>query len=76
VAHTRGIVGLTDQESGPLLQFLFAHQVKAEFTCRFVWQTHSLAFWDNRCAQHNPVNDYNGFKRLMHRITLEGDVPA
>jgi len=76
VAHTSGIVGLTDQESAPLLQFLFAHQVKAEFTCRFVWQTHSLAFWDNRCAQHNPVNDYHGFKRLMHRITLEGDVPA
>jgi len=76
VAHTRGIVGLTDQESAPLLKFLFAHQVKAEFTCRFVWQNHSLAFWDNRCAQHNPVNDYNGFKRLMHRITLEGDVPA
>jgi len=36
----------------------------------------SLAFWDNRCVQHNPVNDYHGFKRVMHRITLEGDRPV
>ena len=56
VAHTADIDGLTEAESAPLLQFLFAHQVKPEFTCRFVWQPGSLAFWDNRCAQHNPVN--------------------
>jgi taurine dioxygenase len=75
VAHTTGIVGMTDQESAPLLNFLFEHQVKAELTCRFVWRSHSLAFWDNRCTQHNPVNDYHGFKRIMHRITLAGDTP-
>jgi taurine dioxygenase len=75
VAHTVGIDGLSDEESAPLLQFLFQHQVKVEFTCRFVWQTHSLAFWDNRCAQHNPVNDYHGHRRVMHRITLECDTP-
>jgi taurine dioxygenase len=75
VAHTSGIVGMTDEESAPLLKFLFEHQVKAEFTCRFVWKQHSLAFWDNRCTQHNPVNDYHGFKRIMHRITLAGDQP-
>lgn len=76
VAHTSGIVGMRDEESAPLLKFLFEHQVKAEFTCRFVWQPHSLAFWDNRCTQHNPVNDYHGFKRVMHRITLGGDTPV
>ena len=47
-----------------------------KFTCRFSWQPGSLALWDNRCAQHNPVNDYHGYRRLMHRITLAGDVPA
>jgi taurine dioxygenase len=75
VAHTAGIVGMTDAESAPLLHFLFQHQVKPEFTCRFVWQPHSLAVWDNRCTQHNPVNDYHGFRRVMHRITLAGDTP-
>lgn len=73
IAHTCGIEGMSDEESAPLLNFLFQHQVKPEFTCRFVWQPHSIAFWDNRCAQHNPVNDYHGFRRRMHRITLRGD---
>jgi len=76
IAHTCGIEGLSDEESAPLLNFLFQHQVKPEFTCRFVWQPHSIAFWDNRCAQHNPVNDYHGFRRRMHRITLRGDRPV
>lgn len=76
VAHTSGIVGMTEAESAPLLHFLFQHQVKPEFTCRFVWQPHSMAVWDNRCTQHNPVNDYHGFRRVMHRITLAGDKPV
>ena len=76
VAHTAGIKDMTDAESAPLLQFLFEHQVKPEFTCRFVWEPNAIAFWDNRCVQHNPVNDYHGFRRVMHRITLQGDTPA
>ena len=75
VAHTVRFDGMTEQVSAPLLQFLFQHQVRPEFTCRFAWQPGSLAFWDNRCVQHNPVNDYHGFRRLMHRITLAGDTP-
>ena len=76
VAHTARFVGMTEEESAPLLNFLFAHQVRPELTCRFRWQPGSLAFWDNRCAQHNPVNDYHGYRRVMHRITLAGDRPA
>jgi alpha-ketoglutarate-dependent taurine dioxygenase len=75
VAHTARFKGMTDEESAPILQFLFQHQVKPELTCRFSWRPGSLAFWDNRCAQHNPVNDYHGFRRVMHRITLAGDKP-
>ncbi len=75
VAHTVRFRGMTEEESAPLLQFLFQHQVKPEFTCRFAWQPGSLAFWDNRCVQHNPVNDYHGHRRVMHRITLAGDTP-
>jgi taurine dioxygenase len=76
VAHTAGIEGMTDAESAPILNFLFTHQVKPEFTCRFAWQPHSLAFWDNRCTQHNPINDYHGHRRVMQRITLQGDKPV
>ena len=75
VGHTVRFAGMTDEESAPLLEFLFRHQVKPEFTCRFSWRVGSLAFWDNRCAQHNPVNDYHGHRRVMHRITLAGDRP-
>ena len=76
VAHTAGIEGMSDLESAPILNFLFAHQVKPEFTCRFVWEPDAIAFWDNRCTQHNPVNDYHGFRRVMHRITLQGERPV
>ena len=75
VAHTARFEGMTEEESAPILGFLFQHQVRPEFTCRFSWQPGSIAFWDNRCAQHNPVNDYHGFRRVMHRITLAGDRP-
>ncbi len=76
VAHTAGIVGMPPEQSEPLLQHLFQHQIKPEYTCRFQWRPGSLAFWDNRCALHNPVNDYHGHRRIMHRITLAGDTPA
>ncbi|MFM7569518.1 MAG: TauD/TfdA dioxygenase family protein [Betaproteobacteria bacterium] len=75
-AHTVRFAGWTDDESAGLLRYLFEHQVRPEFTCRFSWQPGSVALWDNRCAMHNPVNDYHGYRRLMHRITLAGDVPA
>jgi taurine dioxygenase len=75
VAHTARFRGMTEEESAPLLEFLFRHQVKPELTCRFRWRAGSLAFWDNRCTQHNPVNDYHGYRRMMHRITLAGDRP-
>ena len=74
--HTLHFEGWTEQESQSLLNYLFEHQVRPEFTCRFCWGQGSLALWDNRCAQHNPVNDYHGVRRMMHRITLAGDEPC
>ncbi|HEY5020102.1 MAG TPA: TauD/TfdA family dioxygenase, partial [Steroidobacteraceae bacterium] len=73
--HTVRFAGWTEEESARLLDFLFQHQIRPEFTCRFAWQPGSVALWDNRCAQHNPVNDYHGHRRVMHRITLAGEVP-
>jgi len=76
VAHTVRFDGMTEAESKPILDYLFQHQIRPEFTCRFTWSPGAIAFWDNRCAQHNPVNDYHGYRRIMHRITLAGDSPA
>ena len=74
--HTTRFEDMTEAESRGLLDHLFAHQVRPEFTCRFAWEPGSLALWDNRCCLHNPVNDYHGHRRVMHRVTLTGNVPV
>jgi len=75
-AHTTNFKGWTEAESKPLLDYLFEHQTRPEFTCRFRWQPGSLTLWDNRCALHNPINDYHGHKRVLHRITFAGQETA
>ena len=70
---TRRIAGLTEEESAPLLSYLIGHATQPEFTCRFRWEVGSMAIWDNRRVLHYPINDYNGYRRLMHRITIEGE---
>lgn len=75
-SHTVRFDGMTVEESEPLLNYLKAHFVRPEFTCRFRWEPGSMAIWDNRCTQHNALNDYHGQRRVMHRITIKGDVPV
>jgi alpha-ketoglutarate-dependent taurine dioxygenase len=70
--HTIGFKGWSSEESFALLDYLYAHVEKPEFTCQFDWQPGSVAFWDNRCTWHFALNDYQGQSRLMHRITLKG----
>ncbi len=64
--------GWTEEESAPMLEYLYQHASQAEFVMRFQWQKGSIAFWDNRATWHQAQNDYPGERRLMHRITLEG----
>lgn len=72
LAFTIRFDGWTEEESQPLLQFLYKHGQRPEFTYRFQWENGSIAFWDNRCTWHYALNDYHGHRRTMHRITVEG----
>ncbi len=67
---------MTEAESKPLLDYLYDHSTRPEYTCRFKWQKGSVAFWDNRGVMHYAMNDYEGHQRIMSRITLMGDTPA
>lgn len=69
---TRHFEHWTMQESAPLLEQLYAHAARPEFTCRFNWRPGSIAFWDNRATWHYALNDYHGSSRVMHRITVAG----
>jgi taurine dioxygenase len=73
--YTQRFVDMTEEESRPLLQFLFAHATRAEFTCRLQWAPGTLAIWDNRCLLHLASNDYDGSRRLLHRTTVAGERP-
>lgn len=74
--HTERFKEMTVVESQPLLQFLYRHSTRPDFTCRFRWKVGSVAFWDNRCAMHLALNDYQGHHRLMHRVQVKGDRPV
>ena len=69
---TLGLEGWKDEESRPLLQYLYNHAARPEFSCRFRWREGSLALWDNRSTWHVALNDYQGHRRYMHRVTIEG----
>ncbi len=74
--YTVRFENMTEGESRPLLDYLYEHCTRPEFTCRFRWETGSLAIWDNRCTLHYAVNDYDGSRRLMHRTTVAGERPV
>jgi taurine dioxygenase len=71
-AHVNGLPRL---EGERLLQFLVDHCNKPEWTCRFRWTPHSVAFWDNRCTHHKAVWDYWPNVRSGYRVQLEGSAP-
>ena len=73
--YTYCIDGLTEVESQGLLDFLFEQSCRPEFTYRHQWAPGDVIMWDNRCALHYAVHDYGDAARVMHRITVAGDIP-
>ncbi len=65
--------GMSEAESLPLLEQLWAHQSQPEFTCRYRWSPYSVAVWDNCAAHHYAINDYFGERRHMQRIAIHED---
>lgn len=72
----RNFVGLDSHESNTLLELLQRRITKPENTIRWHWEAGDVAIWDNRATQHRAIDDYDDQKRLMHRVTLMGDVPV
>jgi taurine dioxygenase len=73
--HTLRLEGMTPKESIPILSYLYDQVSRPEYSYRLHWQENTLAIWDNRCTQHYAVNDYHGYRRVMHRIIVEGECP-
>ena len=80
--YTRHFKNMTVAESRPLLEFLFSHAEKPEFTCRLHWENRTLGLWDNRVTMHCAIDDDfqarrggPGFRRVVHRATLAGERP-
>jgi taurine dioxygenase len=67
---TREICGMSERESRAVLDFLFAHQTRPEFQCRWHWEPGSLALWDNYCTIHRGIFDFGRSHRLMHRVSF------
>ncbi|WP_089717994.1 TauD/TfdA dioxygenase family protein [Candidatus Entotheonella palauensis] len=74
----KSIVGMTPRESQAMLELLWEHSVRTEFTVRFKWEPGSMAFWDNRSVVHLAPSDIfeTDFDRQFYRVTLMGDVPV
>lgn len=70
-----GIEGMDRRESKPLLEFLHGHATQEFFACRLRWEADTVAIWDNRICLHRAFNDYDGFRRELHRTTVMGERP-
>jgi taurine dioxygenase len=73
VIHTKCFKGWTDDESRPLIDYLIGHITRPEHQCRVRWQKGTVTIWDNRAVQHLAMNDYHGYRREVHRVTIEGN---
>ena len=75
-AFTPRFKDMTEEESAPLLDYLMAQATREPFTVRWRWEVGDVAYWDNRATLHYALNDYSGHRRVMHRVTVNGERPV
>jgi taurine dioxygenase len=78
--YVKKIVDMDEKESDEILNIIFAHQERLDFTCRCQWTENAVAIWDNRSVIHQGLTDFFpgrglGYERIMDRIAIEGDRP-
>ena len=78
--YTKRILDMEENESDEILDKIFRHQERLDFTCRFKWTENAVAIWDNRSTLHQGLTDFFpgrglGHERVMDRIAIEGDHP-
>ncbi len=72
----RSLMGLSEAESKPIIDYLVSVATRPEFHCRVRWEAGTLTMWDNPCVMHTAINDYPGYRRVTYRTTIEGWVPV
>ncbi len=72
---THSIKDMPEGQSRRLLRLLYDHMTDPAFIVRYHWKPRTLAFWDNRSTMHYGIFDYEGERRVMHRVTLRGERP-
>ena len=72
------MAGFTPRESAKILELLWEHAVRPEYTVRFKWNPGDIAFWDNRATAHLAPQDVDHLNvdRVLYRVTLTGDIPV
>ncbi|MEM8812994.1 MAG: TauD/TfdA family dioxygenase [Pseudomonadota bacterium] len=73
--YTTRLDGMNEQESAPILEALYKHATRPDFSCRHRWRPGDVVIWDNRMTLHYATNDYDGHRRLLYRTTFSGTVP-
>ena len=73
--YSISIKDMPEDKSGKLLMMLYEHMLQDKYIYRHNWKPNMLIAWDNRTVMHQAEGGYDGYERLLHRITIAGEHP-